>query len=57
MTYWRRLHEWMPAGVWQSIPEAILRWLRECDQIAWDRVCIDAASVPSPRGASAINAL
>jgi transposase len=38
------------AGVWQSIHEAILRRLREYDQIAWDRACIDAASVPSPRG-------
>ncbi|MFL6675199.1 MAG: IS5 family transposase [Massilia sp.] len=50
MTCWRRLHEWMKAGVWQSIHEAILRRLRECDQIAWDRACIDTASVPSPRG-------
>ncbi len=50
MTCWRRLHEWMQAGVWQSIHEAILRRLREYDQIVWDRACIDAASVPSPRG-------
>ena len=50
MTCWRRLHEWTQAGVWQSIHEAILRRLREYDQIAWDRACIDAASVPSPRG-------
>ena len=50
MTCWRRLHEWMQAGVWQSIHEAILSRLRECDQIEWDRACIDAASVPSPRG-------
>jgi transposase len=51
MTCWRRLHEWTQAGVWQSIHEAILRRLREYDQIAWDRACIDAASVPSPRSA------
>jgi transposase len=50
MTRWRRLHEWTQAGVWQSVHEAILRRLREYDQIAWDRACIDAASVPSPRG-------
>jgi hypothetical protein len=36
MTCWRRLHEWMQAGVWQSIREAILRRLRKYDQIAWD---------------------
>ena len=50
MTYWRRLHEWMPAGVWQSIHEAILRRLPKYDQFAWERACINAASVPSPRG-------
>jgi hypothetical protein len=50
MPCWRRLLEWMKAGVWQSIHEAMLRRLREYDQIAWDRACIDAASVPSPRG-------
>ena len=34
MTCWRRLHEWTQAGVWQSIHEAVLRRLREYDQIA-----------------------
>jgi len=50
MTCWRRLHEWMLAGVWQRIHEAILRRLREHDQIMWDRACVDAASVPAPAG-------
>jgi hypothetical protein len=40
----------MQTGVWQSIHEAILRRLREYDQTEWDRACINAASVPSPRG-------
>ena len=48
MTCWRRLHEWMKAGVWQRIHEAVLRRLREHDQIMWDRACVDAASVPAP---------
>lgn len=48
MTCWRRLHEWMQAGVWQNVHEAILRRLREHDQIMWDRASIDAASVPAP---------
>jgi len=52
MTCWRRLHEWMRAGVWQHVHEAILRRLREHDQIMWDRACVDAASVPAPAGAS-----
>jgi transposase len=50
MTCWRRLHEWMLAGVWQLIHKAILRRLREHDQIMWDRVSVDAASVPAPAG-------
>jgi transposase len=50
MTCWRRLHEWMLAGVWQRIHEAVLRRLREHDQIMWDRACVDAASVPAPAG-------
>jgi transposase len=40
----------MLAGVWQRIHEAILRRLREHDQIMWDRACVDAASVPAPAG-------
>lgn len=50
MTWWRRLHGWMLAGVWQRIHEAILRRLREHDQIMWERACVDAASVPAPAG-------
>ena len=48
MNCWRRLHEWVLAGVWQRIHEAILRRLRERDQIMWDRACVDAASIPAP---------
>lgn len=50
MTCWRRLYKWMQAGVWQSVHEAVLRQLREYDQIMSDRACIDAASVPAPAG-------
>lgn len=50
MTYWRRLREWMLAGVWQRIHETILRRLREHDQIMWDRASVDAASVPAAAG-------
>ena len=55
MTCWRRLHQWMLAGVWQHIHEAFLRRLQEHDQIMWDRACVDAASVytavgPTPSG-------
>ena len=37
----------MLAGVWQRTHENILRRLREYDQIMWDRVSVDAASVPA----------
>jgi transposase len=47
MTCWRRLHGWVKASVWHRIHEAVLRRLREHDQIMWDRACIDAASVPA----------
>lgn len=50
MTCWRRLHEWILTGFWQRIHEAILRRLREHDQIMWDRASVDAASVPAPAG-------
>lgn len=42
--------EWMKAGDWQRIHEAVLRRLREHDQIMWDRACVDAASLPAPAG-------
>jgi hypothetical protein len=50
MSCWRRLHERTQAGVWQSIHKAILRRLREYEQIEWERASIDAANVPSPAG-------
>ena len=50
MTCWRGLHEWMKARVWQHVHEAVLRRLREHDQIMRDRACVDAASVPALAG-------
>jgi hypothetical protein len=50
MTCWRRLRDWQAAGVWDKLHLAMLRRLREHDQIDWGRVSLDAASVPSPRG-------
>jgi len=51
MTCWRRLRDWQAAGVWGKLHLAMLRRLREHDQIDWRRASIDGASVPSPRGA------
>ena len=51
MTCWRRLRDWQAAGVWDPLHVAMLRRLREHDQIEWGRASIDGASVASPRGA------
>jgi transposase len=51
MTCWRRLRDLQAAGVWEQLHLALLRRLREHDQIDWERASIDGASVSSPRGA------
>ncbi len=51
MTCWRRLRDWQAAGVWYRLHLAMLRRLREHDQIDWERASLDGASVSSPRGA------
>ena len=51
MTCWRRLRDWHAADVWGRLHLAMLRRLREHDQIDWERASLDAASVASPRGA------
>ena len=51
MTCWRRLRAWQAAGVWKQLHHALLRRLRQYDQIDWRRASIDSASVASPRGA------
>lgn len=50
MTCLRRLYEWLQAGVWQRVHQAVLARLREYSQILWDRASIDAARVPAPFG-------
>ncbi|MDP9583066.1 UNVERIFIED_ORG: transposase [Burkholderia contaminans] len=50
MTCWRRLRDWQDAGVWERLHLAMLRRLREHDQIDWERASLDGASVSSPRG-------
>lgn len=50
MTCWRRLRDWQAEGVWEQLHLAMLRRLREHDQIDWERASLDAASVSSPRG-------
>ena len=51
MTCWRRLRDWHSAGVWHRLHMALLAELRSADKLDFSRVCMDGASVPSPRGA------
>ncbi len=50
MTCWRRLREWQANGVWERLHLALLKRLREHDQIDWSRASVDGATVASPGG-------
>src|SRR6266513_1127040 len=45
MTLWNRLHEWMTAGVWPALHRLLLDRLRGAEEIDFDRVIVDSASV------------
>jgi transposase len=53
MTCWRRLRDWQAAGVWERLHHTLLDRLGEAGQIDWSRVCLDSASIPAKRGATA----
>jgi transposase len=50
MTLWNRLHEWMKAGVWPMLHRLLLDKLRGADEIDFDRVIVDSASVRAVHG-------
>jgi transposase len=52
MSCWRRLRQWQELGVWNRLHQVLLKRLRGAGELDMSRVCIDAASVASPRGAS-----
>jgi transposase len=52
MTCWRRLQAWQQAGIWQKLHQILLDKLGIADQIDWSRACVDASSVPAPKGGS-----
>lgn len=52
MTCWRRLRDWQQAGVWERIHKALLDELGRDARIDWERVALDASSVPAKRGAN-----
>jgi len=47
MTFCRRMCDWQPAGVWDRLRHALLDQLRVANQIDWERVALDSASVPA----------
>ncbi len=51
MTCWRRLRQWQNAGVWHQLHMLLLAELRSAGRLDFSRASLDAASVPSPRGA------
>lgn len=50
MTLWNRLDEWRKAGVWPTLHRLLLDKLRGADQIDFDRVVVDSASVRAVHG-------
>ena len=50
MTLWNRLDEWRKAGVWPQLHRLLLDKLRGADQIDFDRVIVDSASVRAVHG-------
>ena len=51
MTCWRRLRDWQEAGLWDQLHTTLLERLRYADQIDWERVSLDSASIPAKKGA------
>lgn len=50
MTLWNRLDEWRKAGVWPALHRLMLDKLRGADEIDFDRVVVDSASVRAVHG-------
>lgn len=50
MTLWNRLDEWRKAGVWPTLHRLLLDELRGADEIDFERVVVDSASVRAVHG-------
>ena len=50
MTLWNRLDEWRRAGVWERLHRLLLDKLRGAEQIDFDRVVVDSATVRAVHG-------
>jgi transposase len=53
MTCWRRLRDWQEAGAWDALHRTLLDRLGEAGQLDWSRACLDSASIPAKKGATA----
>jgi transposase len=49
-TAWRRLRDWQAAGVWDTVHRGVRDRMGTADAVAWERVCVDSASIPAKRG-------
>lgn len=45
MTCWRRMRDWLAAGVWDRLQLALLEKLDGAGKINWARVAVDSSSV------------
>ena len=50
VTCWRRLRDWMEAGVWDKVHPLLLEELGAQGRIDWSRAAIDSTSVPAKKG-------
>src|ERR1051325_11401067 len=51
MTCWRRLRDWLRAGVWHKVHRLMLDKLGIAGKIDWRRASADASSIPAKKGA------
>lgn len=51
MTCWRRLRDWVAAGVFDQLHEVLLAELHAADQIDWSRAIADSSHVRAKKGA------
>ena len=51
-TCWRRFRSWTRRGLWRRLHAVLLQELAWADEIDWNRVAIDRATVAAKRGAT-----
>lgn len=51
VTCWRRLAEWIEAGVWPRLHEALLAELRSANALHFSRAAVDGSHIRALKGA------